>query len=172
MPLPCSALLHSLAMAQLDERLLNVDSHGCVRIPGALWLAMAFLARYFIIAVGVVFSRSQDLMQVAFRNELVWVVLFLELPAVALMLAGANRDGTGARVWRAVWSYGRGSVTALVVLHVLYAAWMLWTSEVWHPWPELLLASCALLDIAIAYGVRTDPFFAQLFSEFPASTVN
>ena len=56
---PSAGSLHSVTMAQLDERLLDVDSHGCVRVPGALWVGMALLARYFMIAVGVVFSRSQ-----------------------------------------------------------------------------------------------------------------
>lgn len=128
---------------------------------------MAFLARYFIIAVGIVFSRSQELLQVLFTNEFVWIVLLLEVPAVALLAAGANRSPDGARVWRAIWHRGLMIITGLAVLHVLYASWMLWASDVWRPWPELLLASCALMDIAIAYGVCTDSFFDQLFADFP-----
>lgn len=141
-----------------------------MRIPGVLWLAMAFLARYFILAVGLVFSRSQELLHVLFTNEFVWVALLLEIPAVALLMAGANRSANGTRVWRVTWLRGRVIITGLAVLHVLYASWMLWASDVWRPWPELLLASCALMDIAIAYGVWTDSFFKQMFEEFPTTT--
>ena len=154
-------------MAQLDERLFNVDAHGSVRIPGVLWLAMAFLARYFIIAVGLVFSRSQELLDLLFANEFVWIVLLLEIPAVALLMAGANRSPDGGVVWRVIWLRGRLIITGLAALHVLYASSMLWASDAWRPWPELLLASCALLDIAIVYGVRTDKFFNLLFADFP-----
>lgn len=155
----------------LDERLLDVDAHGCLRVPGVLWLGMAFLARYFILAVGLVFSHSQELLHVLFTNQFVWMVLVLEMPAVALLMAGASRGPAAARVWRMLWFRGRVIIAALAALHVLYASWMLWSSDVWRPWPELLLASCAVLDIAIAYGVHTDGFFKQLFSEFSAPTV-
>lgn len=158
-------------MAQLDERFLDVDAHGSLRVPGVLWLGMAFLARYFILALGLVFSHSQELLDALFTNKFVWMVLVLEIPAVALLMAGANRGPEGAAAWRMLWLRGRVIIAALAALHVLYASWMLWTSDVWRPWPELLLASCALLDIAIAYGVHTDGFFKQLFSEFPAPTV-
>lgn len=157
-------------MAQLDERFLDVDRHGCLRIPGALWLALAFLARHVLLA-GVIFAtakRSPDVVRLL-GDDFNWFMLVFELPAVALMVAAANRVPDAPRVLRWIWHHGRSIVVGLAALHLLLAIWLLATSDVWNTWPELFVASCALIDLAIAHGVRRDAFFRQLFAEFPAS---
>ena len=158
-------------MAQLDERLLNVDRHGCLRIPGALWLALAFLARHVLLAA-VIFAtakRSPDVVRLL-GDDFNWFMLVFELPAVALMVAAANRTTDAPQLVRWIWHRGRGIVVGLALLHLLLAIWLLATSDVWNTWPELFVASCALIDLAIAHGVRRDDFFRQLFAEFPVPT--
>ena len=54
------------------------------------------------------------------------------------------------------------------MLNLGWTARLLWQSDSWMLWPELFLASCVLIDLAVALAVLRDRFFAQLFSEFPA----
>ncbi len=146
-----------------------MDRHGSLRVPGVLWLALAFLARHLVLAF-IVFAmakRSPEMVRLLGQN-FSWLVLPLELPVALLMFAGANRSPTAGRLVRALWGAGRPIVAATVGVHLAWAGWMLWTSDVWRTWPELFLASCCLLDVAIAYALLKDDYYRQLFADFPA----
>ena len=156
-------------MASVDDRFFNVDRHGSLKVPGVLWVSLAFLARH-IVLVAVVFAmakRSPEIIQLL-GHDFSWMVLPLELPAVALMLAAGSRSPRGGAIVRALWRHARAIILFTVAMHLLWIGWVLWSSDVWRRWPELFLASCGLLDLAIAYGFSKDDYYRQLFADFPA----
>jgi hypothetical protein len=134
-----------------------------------MWIAFTFLARHLIL-VAIVFAmakRSPEIVRLLGQG-FAWLVLPLEIPVILLMLAGANRSPQAGRWLRALWARGRAIVLGTVALHLVWALWALSISDVWRPWPELFLASCTLIDLAIAYAVFKDDYYRQLFADFPA----
>lgn len=149
--------------------MFNVDRNGSLRPSGVLWVSLAFLARHLVLAA-IVFAtakRSPEAVRLL-GQHFSWLVLPLELPVAALMLAGASRSPATGSWARAIWRSGRLIVVGTVAVHMAWAAWMLSHSDVWRTWPELFIASCGLLDLAIAYSVLKDDYYRQLFADFPA----
>ena len=153
-----------------DSAFLDVDRHGVLRVPGILWLGFAVMARYWILVVIVTASarRSQQSVLLLGEGGFSWAWLLVQLPIVLLMVAGFQRVPTAGRWAREVWRRGRAIVALAALLNLGWTARMLWRADDWALWPELFLASCVLIDIAVALAVWRDRFFAQLFSEFPA----
>jgi Protein of unknown function (DUF2919) len=154
-----------------DSAYLDVNSHGVLRVPGPLWLGFAVLARYWILMLVVAVSarRSRESVLLLGHDGVPWAWLLAQLPIVLLMLAAAQRVPTGGRWARLLWRNGRLIVTLTALLNLGWTAHLLWLSDDWALWPELLLASFCLIDLAIALAVWRDKFFAQLFKEFPAA---
>jgi hypothetical protein len=152
-----------------DSAYLDVNSHGVLRVPGPLWLGFAVLARYWILMLVVTVSarRSRESVLLLGDGGVPWIWLAMQLPIVLLMIAAAQRTPTAGRWARALWHNGRLIVTLTALLNLGWTAHLLWLSDDWALWPELLLASFCLIDLAIAIAVWRDKFFAQLFSEFP-----
>ncbi len=152
-----------------DSAYLDVTNHGVLRVPGPLWLGFAVLARYWILMLVVTVSarRSRESVLLLGHDGVPWAWLALQLPIVLLLLAAAQRSPTGGRWARALWHQGRLIVGLTALLNLAWTARLLWLSDDWALWPELLLASFCLIDLAIALAVWRDKFFAQLFSEFP-----
>ena len=153
-----------------DSAFLDVNSHGVLRVPGPLWLGFAVMARYWILMLVVTVSarRSKESVLLLGDGGIPWMWLAMQLPIVLLMVAAAQRTPTGGRWARALWHNGRLIVTLTALLNLGWTAHLLWLSDDWALWPELLLASFCLIDLAITLAVWRDKFFAQLFSEFPA----
>jgi hypothetical protein len=153
-----------------DSAYLDVNDHGVLRVPGPLWVGFAVLARYWLLMLVIIVSSGQSqLATLLLGNDGVpWAWLALQLPIVFLMIAGAHRVPTGGRWARVLWRNGRIVVTLTALLNLAWTARLLWLSDDWALWPELLLASFVLMDLATALSVWRDRFFAQLFSEFPA----
>lgn len=154
-------------MPEMDERFLNVNRFGVLSIPAPLWLAMAFLGRHWLLLIVTLASRrSPEAIQLA-SSSLSGAVLLLELPVLILAYAGFSRHPSAGKVLRFVWHNGGIilGVTAAVNLGLL--ALFLWHSDVWGR-PEILLASCGLLDIAIICGIYRSTYIQQVFLEFPA----
>lgn len=153
-----------------DSAYLDVNSHGVLRVPGPLWLGLAVLARYWILMLVVTVSarRSHEAVLLLGHDGIPWAWLALQLPIVLLMAAAAQRTPTGGRWARVLWHHGRGIVTLTALLNLAWTARLLWQSDDWALWPELLLSCFCLIDLAIALALWRDKFFAQLFSEFPA----
>jgi hypothetical protein len=156
-------------MATLDERLLHVDRHGALAVPAMLWILMAFLARYWIVVVFIVVSsrRAPETVRLL-GGDFSWYMLALELPAILMIMTAGHRGPEAGAFWRRIWSHGRGILIATAVVHIVVTAAALWVSTVWRRWPELFLASCNVLDLAIIYALATDGYFRQLFADFPA----
>jgi hypothetical protein len=153
-----------------DSAYLDVNDHGVLRVPGPLWLGFAVLARYWLLMLVIVVSSGQSQLSALLlgNNGVPWAWLALQLPIVLLMMAGAHRVPTGGRWARVLWRNGRVIVTLSALLNLVWTARLLWSSDDWALWPEMLLASFVLIDLATALAVWRDRFFAQLFSEFPA----
>jgi hypothetical protein len=153
-----------------DSAFLDVNSHGVLRVPGPLWLGFAVMARYWILMLVVMVSarRSKESVLLLGDGGIPWIWLAMQLPIVLLMIAAAQRNPTGGRWARVLWHNGRLIVTLTALLNLGWTAHLLWVSDDWALWPELLLASFCLIDLAITLAVWRDKFFAQLFSEFPA----
>ncbi len=153
-------------MAEMDERFLNVNRFGVLSVPGPLWLAMAFLGRHWILLIITLASRrSPEAIQLA-STSLSALVLLLELPVLILAYAGFSRHPSAGKVLRFIWHKGRVILGATAVINLGLLAWFLWHADVWRR-PELFLASCGLLDVAIVYGIYKSPFIKQVFMEFP-----
>ena len=154
-----------------DSAYLDVNDHGVLRVPGPLWLGFAVLARYWLLMLVIVVSSGQSQLSALLlgRKGVPWAWLALQLPIVLLMMAGAHRVPTAGRWARVLWRNGRVIVTLTALLNVAWTARLLWQSDDWALWPELLLASFVLIDLAIALAVWRDKFFSQLFSEFPSA---
>ncbi len=154
-------------MAEMDERYLNVNRFGVLSIPGPLWLAMGFLGRHWILLIITLASRrSPDAIQLA-SSSLSAAVLLLESPVLILAYAGFSRHPSAGAVSRFVWRHGRAILAATAVINLGLLAWFLWHADVWRR-PELFLASCGLLDLAIVYGIYKSAYIKQVFAEFPA----
>ena len=154
-------------MAEFDERYLNVSKHGVLNVPMTLWVGMLFLARHWILLIATLASRrSAETIQFA-ANSLSWLPLMLELPVLILIFAGFSRHPTAGPFLRQVWRFGRHILCLTAAVNIVWVGWLLWQSEVWRRWPELFLASCALLDVAIILGVYRSDYIKQIFAEFP-----
>ena len=156
-------------MATIDERLLNVDRHGALAVPAVLWLVMAFLCRYWIVVVVVFASakRSPETVRLL-GQDFSWFMLALEVPVMIVMAAAWNRSPEAGAFWRAVWARGRILLIAIAATHIAATVVALIASGVFRRWPELFLASCAVLDLAVIYALARDDYFRQLFADFPA----
>ena len=156
-------------MAFIDDRLLDVDKHGSLRVPSVLWVALAVLCRYWIL-VAVVFASARRAPEVVrvLGDGFSWYFLLLEIPAILILLATARRRPEAGKLWRWLWRNGRILITCAVVAHLGATVWLLWSADVWRRWPELFLASCNLFDLAVLTSVLRDPYYRQLFADFPS----
>lgn len=156
-------------MAFIDDRLLDVDKHGALRAPSILWIALAVLCRYWILVVVVFVSarRAPDVVRVL-GEGFSWYFLLLEIPAILVLLAATRRRPGAGALWRWLWRNARVLITCAVVAHLGATAWLLWSADVWRRWPELFLASCNLIDLAILASILRDGYYRQLFADFPS----
>ncbi len=156
-------------MAQIDDRMLDVNQYGVLRIPAGVWLALLFLARHWLMGFVVLISSimNRETLRVL-GGDFSWVTLAIELPAVFLLWLCTRRRPEAGRFVRWVWPFARYLAAGTALLHLGYVVWFLWHSSYWLPWPELFLASCALIDVAIITALFTSDHLKQVFSEFPA----
>lgn len=150
----------------------HVNRHGVLAIPVVFWFAVAFLARYWLLLffVGIASRRdggaSQQLLS---AGGLSWSML-LGQSLTFLILACAWYRQPQAGAW-ARWVWPR--VPAIVALGAAFNAWWIWpllTQPVSWQWgPDLLLASCSLVDAAFVLAAFRTPYYRQMFSEFPSA---
>ncbi|HKY90708.1 MAG TPA: DUF2919 family protein [Nevskiaceae bacterium] len=149
----------------------HVNRHGVLAIPASLWLAFALLARQWLLLVAVAVSqlrRQTDTSLLLGDGGVPWFALVAQLPVLLLMLAAANRL-PGAGGWaRLLWRRGREIVVLTAAFNLVWTGKLLLASGYWSLWPELFLACCSLIDLAIVLAVYTTPYHRQMFAEFPA----
>jgi hypothetical protein len=153
----------------MDSRFLDVNDHGVLRVPAWLWVALALLARYWVLLIVVAVSarRSQDAWLLIGPGNFSWVQLIMELPVLFLALAGARRVPKAGVLMRFCWRYGRELMALTVAANLGWTVHYVVQSDFLMMWPHLFLACCCLLDAAVMLSVYTGEFPRQLFREFP-----
>ena len=156
-------------MAEFDERLLDVDRYGALRVPLPLGLGLVFLSRHWLLLFAALASarRSPEVVSWA-SGGLSWIWLLIEVPALLLLVAGFSRHPQAGMFWRKVWSNGIWIVGFAAAANTGLLAWWLWNADFWSRWPELFLASCVLMDFAIFTGCHRSTYIRQIFNEFPS----
>lgn len=156
-------------MAQIDDRSLDVNEHGVLRIPAELWLSILFLCRHWVLALVVTVSarKSQD-SALLLGSDFSWVVLAIELPALFFLALCAQRRPQAGQFVRSLWQYAPWFAHMTIALHLVHVFWYLEQSSYWLPWPELFLVSCSLIDVAIAYALIQPGHLRRVLAEFPA----
>ncbi len=155
-----------------DSTFLEVDRYGVLRVPLAMWLGLAVLARHWVLLIVVGASARRDSRSVLLLGDggVPWLALALEIPALVLMVLAFRRTPTASTITRGLWRLGPWFAAATAAANTVWTAHLLMTSDRWRPWPELALTSVLLLDFAIVAAFIFSPYYRQLFAEFPEPT--
>lgn len=158
-------------MAELDDRFLNVNEHGVLRIPFGLWLSVLVLSRGWVVALFVMaslLSNQFDVLRLLGKDSF-WITMLIEIPALAVLWLFSNRSPDAGPMVRGLWPKARLLMYATALGNLAYTAWYLWHSSYWLPWPELFMASCCLIDAAVCWGAHSSKYLREVFGEFPES---
>lgn len=156
-----------------QEMAFHVNRHGVLAVPTIFWCAVAFLARYWLLLlfVGIASRRDGGASQQLLSGGGVSWSMLLGQSLTFLILACAWHRQPQAGPW-ARWAWPR--VPAIVALVASFNAWWIWPvvsqPASWQWGPDLLLASCSLVDAAFVLAVYRSPYYRQMFSEFPSTT--
>jgi hypothetical protein len=153
-----------------DSAFLDVDRYGVLRVPLAMWLGLVVLARHWILLIIVGASARRDRRSVLLLGEdgIPWLALAMEVPALVLMVLALRRTPTASTLTRKLWRFGPWFAAATALANTVWTAHLLATSDRWRAWPELAMGSVLLLDFAIVAAFAFNPYYRQLFAEFPA----
>lgn len=148
----------------MDNRLLDVDRYGTLRVPGVMWLSFAVLTRHWFLCLFMVMSG-----QAWTSGEVPWLPMLAQVPVALLLLVGGRRMPDAGPLPRQIWRLGPKLVTATATLNLCWVGWVLFRSDEWRPRPELMLVCFSALDLAIAWSICTSRYLSQVFTEFPVS---
>lgn len=152
----------------MDSRFLDINRHGVLRVPVIVWVALGLLVRYWILVVAVAVSARRSGQTVLLLGDgISWTMLVLEIPALVVAFVAGRREPEAGPIVRLLWRHGRELMAFTVLANAVWTGWVLVQASYWTLWPELFLASCSLLDLAIILSMYTNPYFRQLFREFP-----
>lgn len=152
----------------MDERFLDVDQYGVLRVPGMFWLGMAVLVRYWILMLIMLVSAQQaGTIFEMMGSKVPWLALAGEVFALAVVISAGSRQPEAGGVWRRVWRYAHVLVALTAACNV---AWFVYAST--HAnWEltraQVAMAGFAMLDLCMAWVFVRSDYFRQLFSEFP-----
>lgn len=155
-------------MSNFDERFLDVDNHGVLKISLELWLCMIISIRYWLfVLVGLIYKDlaaniGTDIFDTAF-----WLVLGCEVCGAFLLYSGFSREPSAGIFTRAAWKRGSLLLTIAATAHLGYMAIRLVQNKYWNIWPELFLTSFGIFDLIVLYVAWQSPHFKQIFNEFP-----
>lgn len=158
-------------MAELDDRFLNVNEHGVLRIPVELWISVLVLSRGWVVALfamASLISNQTDVVRLMGKDAF-WLSMLIEIPALIVLWLFSSRAPDAGAMTRYLWPYARLLMYATALGNLVYTSWYLWHSSYWLPWPELFMASCCLIDVAVCWGTHSSAYLKQVFREFPSS---
>jgi len=152
----------------MDERLLNVNQHGVLRVPAELWLALCLLCRLWLLVLfALLSSRGGGYSMAVLAGGIPWVGMACQLPALSVLAAGLARVPS-APVWTAwLWRQGRVMMTLTIALNLVLSGSGLLESDAWEVRSRLVLSSLSILDVAVAWAIWTSPYLRQVYAEFP-----
>ncbi len=153
----------------MDERYLHLNRHGVLAVPGALMAIMAYLLRYWLVALLMVtlMRRSPEAAS-WFYHSVSWGLLILQAPMLLLAYAAGARQPSAGLWPRWAWRHGVAIVSVTVVLNLAWATHFLMGRAVWEPWPERAVLVAALIELGIGVGIWRNAYYRQIFQEFPA----
>jgi Protein of unknown function (DUF2919) len=153
-----------------DSAFLDVDRYGVLRVPVAMWLGLAVLARHWVLLIVVGASARREKRSVLLLGDdgIPWHLLAMEVPALILMVLAFRRTPAASQLTRRLWPLGPWFAGITALLNTVWTAHLLMTSSHWRPWPELAMGSALVLDYAIVFAFFFTPYYRQLFREFPA----
>lgn len=156
----------------MDERYLHFNRYGVLAVPGALLAIMAYLLRYWLVALLMValMRRSPEAAS-WFYHSVSWGLLLLQAPMLLLAYASGARQPRAGRWPRWAWRHGVSIISLTVVLNLIWAVHFLMGQAVWEPWPERAVLIAALIELGIGVGVWRCAYYRQIFKEFPAAPV-
>lgn len=155
-------------MDDFDERYLDVNEDGVLRIPFELRLAWFVLSRQWVLLIVGIATMlvSDSSTSELVRSAISWPALLMQLPVVLVVYSAGRRKPHAPRWVRWIWLHGPQLMLASVVGGWLWLALWLYQAETWNRWPELFLCSMSLLDIAIYRHIRLSEYIIKIFSEF------
>jgi hypothetical protein len=152
----------------MDDRWLDVDQHGVLRIPGVMWLGLILLVRhwawFFVVLLSAQYGGGAA---ETLQWQGMWWPLLAQLPVVALILVAGRRTPVAGILVRKLWRHGALLVAMTACLNLAWTIWSLAQANEWSPRPELVLACGSLLDLAIGWNLCLSEYTKQLFTEFP-----
>jgi hypothetical protein len=152
----------------MDERLLDVDQYGVLRVPGMFWLGMAVLVRYWALMLVMLMSAQQaGTIFEMMGSKVPWLALAGEVFALVVVVTAGSRQPEAGRVWRWTWRHAHVLLAMTAACNV---AWFIYasTQASWEfTRPQVAMAGFALLDVCMAWIFLRSTYFRQLFSEFP-----
>jgi Protein of unknown function (DUF2919) len=160
-----------MIMDDFDERFFDTDQNGVLKVPFVLWLGLAIHTRHWVLVLLSVASMAVGAAStVAVTSQLVgFGMAAAQLPSLLVVVAATLRQPE-ARGWvRVVWANGYKLMTGTALLNLMFVMWWLVSAPTWNRWPELYLASTALLDLVIAYWAFSQALPRKVFSEFPTN---
>lgn len=153
----------------MDERSLDVNEYGVLRIPAALWLALVLQCRHWVLGLMLLLSarHSKDVWHLLTNDFGVWILL-LELPSLLSLTVCTQRRAEAGYMVRFLWRCVPHMTAITCLAHLGHTAWHLWFSTYWLPWPELAMASLALIDLMILLALFKHGHWQAVWAEFPA----
>lgn len=157
-------------MGNMDDRYLDVNAYGVLRIPLELWLAMFFLCRHWVLALLVTVSaRKVGDTTLLIGRDFTLQVLAIEIPALLLIALCAQRRPEAGKFVRALWPYAKWLAVLTLGGHFGHTGWYLMQSSYWLPWPELFIVSCTLIDVSVGLAISQRGYLSKVLAEFPAT---
>lgn len=152
----------------MDERLLDVDQYGVLRVPGLFWLGMGVLVRYWALMLFMLMSAQQaGTIFEMMGNKVPWLALAGEVFALAAVIAAGSRQPEAGKLWRWAWRHAHVLVTLTAACNVAWFAYASTLANWEFTRAQLAMGGFALLDVCMAWVFVRSTYYRQLFSEFP-----
>jgi hypothetical protein len=155
-------------MSRLRYEPERYDDDLALKVPVALWLALAFLVRHLLL-LGITFLPTTGEEIRVLRDLVRPEYLLADLVALPVLLVAVRRRPQAPDWMRRLWSAGRGLLTLSVLVHLALLARTLAVAgqplERALNEPTLIVA---LLDLAVLSYLWRSALLADLFRSFPA----
>lgn len=154
----------------IDEHVLDVNEHGVLRIPAALWLALVLQCRHWVLGgILLLSARYSQNVWYLLTNDFGVFILSIEIPGLLSLIVCTQRQPKAGKIFRDLWHWVPYLAAFTCIAHLGYAAWYLWNSTYWLPWPELAIASVSLIDIVILLALFNNKYWLAVWREFPVN---
>jgi len=155
-------------MYNIDDRFLNVNSHGVLTIPAELYISMFLMIRYWLYFIALIITpdlstnNSNSTLEIEFFS-----ILVPELTAALVIFSALSRHPSSGRIVRFIWRHGIKLLILPAAAHLIHIFIIFSKISYFKLFPELLIISFGILDVIIIYSLLTSKHTQQVFKEFP-----